>query len=254
MENVKKLAEILAELKNHNMTGVKAEFEAEGATLQEAELLKEISPDADLTIKIGGAEAIKDMLDAKMLGAKTIVAPMIESKYAMQKFVNSAAKIFNDEKLFINIETITGYENFEEIITTPEFSRVDGIVLGRFDMAKSMNLETNQVNGAEILSISKHISQFAKSQNKFFIIGGRVCPKTLDFLSEVPYFTGFETRKIIFDAKTAHNNDTDGILKALEFEILWIENKKNYGTFKPVDEYRLKCLNKRLSAFSACGI
>ena len=245
-----KISEILTELYSHNITGIKAEFEAEGATIQETELLKKLAPQFPLTIKIGGCEAIKDMLDAKALGAKTIVAPMIESKYATQKFVSSADKIFDNEQLFINIETITGYKNLEEIISAPEISRIDGIVLGRFDLAKSMGLGTDAINGSEILSIAKELSQITKSMNKKFILGGKVCPKTIDFLNELPYFTGFETRKIIFNAKSAYNNDIEGILKALEFEILWIENKKNYGTFKAVDEYRLKCLNNRLSAFS----
>ena len=93
----KKMVNILSDLReNHHVIGIKAEFEAEGTRLEEALRLKEIVTKAglELTIKIGGCEAIKDMFDAKVIGVGTIVAPMIETAYAMKKFVNAARFVF----------------------------------------------------------------------------------------------------------------------------------------------------------------
>ncbi|MBP5620999.1 MAG: hypothetical protein J6X44_03185, partial [Thermoguttaceae bacterium] len=63
-----KMVDALKDMKeNHHVIGIKAEFEAEGTRLEEALRLKEVITKAglDLTIKIGGCEAIKDMYDAR---------------------------------------------------------------------------------------------------------------------------------------------------------------------------------------------
>ena len=86
----KKMVLILQDLKeNHHVVGVKAEFEAEGTRLEEAMRLKEVVSKAglDLTIKIGGCEAIKDMYEARVIGVNKIVAPMVETAYALKKYL-----------------------------------------------------------------------------------------------------------------------------------------------------------------------
>lgn len=82
----RKMLETLKDLKaNHHVIGIKAEFEAEGTRMEEALRLKEVVTKAglDLVIKVGGCEAIKDMFDARTIGVKGIVGPMIETPYAM---------------------------------------------------------------------------------------------------------------------------------------------------------------------------
>ena len=119
-----KMVEVLKDLKeNHHVVGIKAEFEAEGTRLEEALRLKEVVTRAglDLTIKIGGCEAIKDMFDARTIGVNTIVAPMIETAYAMKKFVQATKFVFPEEErqdmhFVINVETITGFENIDKMI------------------------------------------------------------------------------------------------------------------------------------------
>ena len=67
----RKMVDVLLDLKeNHHVAGIKAEFEAEGTRLEEALRLKEVVTRAglDLTIKVGGCEAIKDMYDARTIG------------------------------------------------------------------------------------------------------------------------------------------------------------------------------------------
>ena len=105
------MKEILKELnEKYNILSVKAELESEGSSFDEIISLKEICNEIDLnlTIKIGGCEAIKDLYDARTIGVDAIVAPMIESEYAMRKFVNATKNLFsNDEysdaKFYINI-------------------------------------------------------------------------------------------------------------------------------------------------------
>lgn len=251
-----KMVETLIDLKeNHHVVGIKAEFEAEGTRLEEALRLKEVVTRAglDLTIKIGGCEAIKDMYDARTIGVNTIVAPMIETPYAMKKYVQATKFVFPEEerkdvKFLINIETLTGFANLKEMIESEYFSEISGIVLGRVDMTGSMGLTREDINSDKILEIAKSISQDMMKINKDMVIGGGVSAHSLPFFKELPYLSRFETRKIIFDAKKAlqDKNADKGILKAVGFELMWLKNKREfYGMIFKEDEARLQMLEAR---------
>ncbi len=88
-----------------------------------------------LTIKIGGCEAVKDMLDAVSLGAQRIVAPMIETPYALYKFIKAARTVYkhmlDHVDLLINIETVTAYENIDKFLELPDIKYLKGFVIGR---------------------------------------------------------------------------------------------------------------------------
>src|SRR3990167_6791166 len=148
-----KMVILLEDLRvNHNVCGVKAEFEAEGTRMDEAMRLKDVVSKAGLglNIKIGGCEAIKDMLDAISLGAERIIAPMIETPYAMQKFIRAAQLIYGERienvELLANIETITAYNNFSDMLAIPEIKFLNGIVIGRVDFAGSLGIGRDAIN------------------------------------------------------------------------------------------------------------
>lgn len=254
----KKMLQTLTDLKeNHHVIGVKAEFEAEGTRMEEALRLKEVVTKAglELTIKIGGCEAIKDMLDARLIGVNTIVAPMIETAYAMKKYVHATKFVFpeeerNDIRFLVNVETITGFRNFEEMAKSEDFSNVDGVVLGRVDMTGSMGLSREDINNDEIFDIAQKMAAITAEHKKNLVIGGGVSAHSLPFFKRLPAgaLTAFETRKIIFDAQKALNDPKvdKGILKAVGFELMWLRNKREfYGMIYKEDEARLKLLESR---------
>lgn len=90
----------LRELKEkYAVVGVKAEFEAEGTRTEELMRLKEISLAAELTLtlKIGGCEGLRDMYNARAVGVNHLLAPMIESPYALQKYLRLINKAFSPD-------------------------------------------------------------------------------------------------------------------------------------------------------------
>lgn len=254
----KKMVDALLDLKeNHHVVGIKAEFEAEGTRLEEALRLKEVVTRAglDLTIKIGGCEAVKDMYDARTIGVSAIVAPMIETAYAMQKYVQATNFVFPDEerdctRFLINIETKTGFDNLKEIIESPYFKHIDGVVLGRVDMTGSMKLTREDINSEEIFNIANIMAKELYAINKDMVIGGGVSAASLPFFKRLPEnsLTRFETRKVIFDAQQALKDAKagHGILKAVAFELMWIKNKYNfYNAISQEDKNRIEILESR---------
>jgi hypothetical protein len=252
----KQLVEILKELKNeHAVTGVKMEFEAEGTRLEEAMRLKDVSTRAglDVTLKIGGCEAFTDMYEAANLGVKHLVAPMIETPYALRKYHGAILKAYSEEDradmhFLFNLETFTACQNFSAMLELPEMEIMDGIVLGRVDLTGSLGLSRAEVNNNQVFEICCDMAAKAKARGKTVVVGGSVSVSSLPFFKLMPagHIDRFETRKIVFSCPDALENTEQSFLKALEFELLWLKNKKNYyGHISREDEPRLVMMEER---------
>jgi len=255
----RKMVEVLSDLRERfHVGGVKAEFEAEGTRMDEAMLLKNILARAGvpLNIKIGGCEAIKDMFDAIALGAERIIAPMVETPYALRKFIQAANIAFvngghEDCELLINLETRTSFENFPAMLEVPEIGSLRGIVIGRVDLTGSMGLGRDQVNSDAVLDLCLPTVALARSRGLDVVVGGGVSADSLPFFQAFPagHLQRFETRKIIFSCPGALSNPPAAFLRAVEFELLWLQNKKEYyGAIYREDDARIAMLEKRYRA------
>jgi len=253
----KKMVDVLKNLKeNHHVTGIKAEFEAEGTRMEEALRLKDVIASAglDLTIKIGGCEAIKDMYDARSIGVSRIVAPMIESPYALKKYLAATRLSFPKDEhehvsFLINLETIAGFDSFDEMLKLKELSDLDGIVFGRVDMTGSIGLSREDINSDKIFDYAEKLFTKAKKHSLECVIGGGVSASSLPFFRRLPkgFLDRYETRKVIFQCPEALDDNADkGILKAVGFELMWLKNKRDfYGMIFEEDKQRINMLQSR---------
>jgi len=253
----RKMVEALEDLAaNHHVVGVKAEFEAEGTRLEEALRLKEVCMKAGvgLTIKIGGCEALRDMYECRVIGVDRLVAPMVESAYALKKFLAAVELAYPPEEredtLFaVNVETISASDAFDEMLSLPGIDLLDGVVLGRVDMTGSLGLTREDINSEKIFKIAEGLFGKAKGKGLETAIGGGVSAHSLPFFRRLPtgFLDRYETRKIIFGCPGALQDGAEnGILKAVGFELLWLRNKRDY--YKAIsleDSQRLTMLEER---------
>lgn len=229
------------------MKGVKVEFESEVISESELHFLSNLLKnfEIDLTIKLGGASSISDVKKAREVSPKALVAPMIESGYAVQKFIETVKTLYGNliPELYINVETQNAFTYLYEIF---EYAgSITGVVLGRSDLTASLKMDKSTVNCDMIFDRATMLQGFCHTHNKTFIVGGNVDLMSLPFFKKLLYISAFETRHIIFDSSLIKDNKgfEENLLLALQFEIEWIKNKE-YLTKK--DTLRLQQLNNKI--------
>jgi 4-hydroxy-2-oxoheptanedioate aldolase len=225
-------------IENHGVLGIKTSFEDEGASLMEVIRLKELCNQAGtkILLKIAGAEAKRDLEDSIMIGVKGIVAPMIESPFALDKFIKSAKTILppdvlSNVQLGINIETITAFKNFKEMTKADGFNELYHVTLGRVDFVSSMNKDRVYVNSDEILNIAIDLFSKSREMSKRVYLGGAITLESNNFLKTL--FTKglldkFETRYVMYDPAIALKNLDQSLLNGQKLELGILNNRRNY--------------------------
>ena len=232
-----KMVDVLLKNRVLGQKAIKAEFESEGTRSSELIRLKEVAHAAGvpLVVKIGGCEAIRDLIECQELRIANIVAPMIESKYAASKYIQALDRVFENDSFqpstYINVETTTGFNNIESI-SNEISNKIKGIVMGRVDYVGSMGLNREAINSNSVLDNALVISKECLEKNLEFIIGGGISVESIDFLKRVSecHLTKFETRKCVFDARLIHSENINELLRnAVLFELLWLKSKQDFN-------------------------
>ena len=252
-EKERRMLHVLKELKNeYGVLAIKAEFEAEGSRLDELIMLNEVvfRADMDLIIKIGGCEAVRDLDQCKLLGAHGIMAPMIETPFAMKKYMNAARKVYKDRvneiEWIINAETKTCRKNFDEILETAK-GFLNTIAIGRVDLSGSMGISRENINCDLVYEAAEDFAKKGKKNGLKVGIGGGVSMTAIPFFLRLKDFLDkFETRKVVFRLIDDEQLLKRGLVLAMEFEMLYLQNKCDfYQEMETEDGERLKMLEKR---------
>lgn len=242
----------------HGVVAIKAEFEAEGTRPDEFLRLLEITRKADLKValKIGGCEAVTDLLSSRLYGIDYIIAPMVETPYALSKFIEAKNKTHGAEEqaettFLFNLETETTLQNLEAMAETAK-GQVDGIVFGRVDFTLSRGLPRGDVDTPSITDAVLKVAQVARDNDLEVVVGGSVSTKSIDALREIQAIRldRFETRKVIFAGEAVtHPMMEVGIENAVQFELAWLKSKRDYySSIAQEDAARIAMIEKRLAS------
>lgn len=240
----------------YGVVAVKAEFEAEGTRPDELLRLLELAWRADLKValKIGGCEAVSDLLASKLYGAEYIIAPMVETPYALSKFVDARDKTYpesNGTQFLFNLETESTLANLDAMLPLAK-AQLDGIVFGRVDFTLSRGLPRGAINDRQITDAVLRVAQACRQHDLELVVGGSVAVEAIDALREIRAvrLDRFETRKVIFDGAAAEAADFEaGIANAVAFELAWLENKRDYYlSIADEDLPRIRMMQERNAA------
>lgn len=160
---------------------IKGEFEAEGLTRDSlaAEAAWAARNNLPYLVKIGGCEAKSDMRFLMMQGIGSIVAPMIESAFAMKKYQDMLPDgAF--AHVGVTIETETAVERIEAILDAG--SKLTEVTVGRSDLTASFGGES--VNCPETIAMVKTVARAARARGLQTTMGGTIDAKTFALLQQ----------------------------------------------------------------------
>jgi hypothetical protein len=219
----------------YGLVALKGGTEVEDMTYDELLFLKEIAISIPVIVKIGGPEARNDIRYCKSIAIDGILAPMIESEYALENFIAAVLDIYKDTTV-----PYTAYHNLSAIYTNPYFSYINQITVGRSDLSQSMK---KSVDDDDVLYATANIVKAAKLSGKVTSVGGQVNPSNAEIVQKIIQPDRINTRHLVFDCKKA-DNIAKSVQLGLEFEL------DLYRAFSNVEPSKSHIYQKRIAVTS----
>ena len=184
-----------------------------------------------------------------------MVAPMVESPYALRKFLQTISRK-NKQDLYVNLESIQAFQNINKILNQSNIRRLKGVVIGRSDLAGSLNLEKKEVDSKRIFNLVIKVLKKIKKKNLIVKMGGSLTSKSKHFvgkLFEKKLIDRVETRNIELKLSWKVLKNFEEIISSIfKFELEWLKHKQHLQKKRRIklknDNYeRIKILKKRFS-------
>jgi hypothetical protein len=209
-----------------------------------------------MLVKVAGPEALADLRHLRDIGIADLLGPMIESEYALEKFVKTAQALYAGSgirpRLAVNIETIDGYHKLDALLANPAFAQIELVVIGRLDLSLSMHIP--DVDHPEVAGVTRDLAARVRAAGKHCSIGGFVNPASAGTFSDYAV-DRVSTIHTMFDFGRMPDPRT-AIWQAIEFEIAYYDaliehNPARAAFYKGRIETSLKKLDKARTAGEA---
>lgn len=200
---------------------LKGEFEAEGLSRDEiaAEALYAARHGLDYLVKISACEAKADVHYLAALGIDAIVAPMVESPFAMQKYMEMVRDL-PFAHLGVTIETITAVANIDAILERG--TRLTEVTIGRTDLTASY--AGASVESERTMAMVRQVATAARAKGLKVTMGGSISKATRATLLADPALCALldyiETRKAVMPVARFLDEAALGHALQLEQELL----------------------------------
>lgn len=232
------------------LIGLKIETEAEGASFFDISNLVEFGKSSNLPVfvKIGGPDARNDIRECLSLGVDGLIAPMIESPFAVKKF-HEASRDSRVSWRCLTIETITAFQNLESIASAAREYGIQGLTFGRGDFSDSVNRRGEE----DSEEISAYVDQFTATCRDYGLVasvGGNMRKSSLRLLAKLGNSPDrLEGRRGIWEFSRDHLAMTDDHKNAIAIELEEVGTKKERLTesIKELD-VRSQVLRERLKS------
>lgn len=203
-------------------TSLKGEFEAEGLSREElaVEVVWASRRGLDYLVKIGGCEAKSDLLFLERLGVTSVVAPMIESAFAMSKYM-AALPGDHFRRVGVTIETETAVERIEAILDAG--TKLTNVTIGRTDLTASFG--GTDVDGERTVTMVRTVAAAARARGLDVTMGGGVNVRTRALLAQDTALAAniacVETRKVVIPVPAFLQNGA--LERAIELELALLD-------------------------------
>ena len=139
-----------------------------------------------LYMKIGGCESLRDIRDAKILGADGIAAQMVESEYALEKFTEAVESVYGDEDidLILIINTYNAAGRLDAMLACSAAEKIRIVVANRSDIAMSSGRYMG-CDAAEMTELMAVMNSLCRKKGKKFAVGGDVSEQSVTVLPDI---------------------------------------------------------------------
>lgn len=225
---------------------LKGEFEAEGLprdTLA-AEVVFAARHGVGYLVKIGGCEAKADVRFLQQIGVRQVVAPMIESGFAMQKYMDMLPEGAFDH-VGVTVETRNAVERIEELLDAG--TKLTEVTVGRSDLTASFGGQGVECDAT--IAMVKQVARAASKRGLPMTMGGTISAATFALLeqdAELRSLVGaVETRKCVM--KTEHFLEEGALADAFAVENALLERQSRYhGAIAASADARLTQIRARM--------
>jgi len=236
----------MAEIDFSRFVSLKGEFEAEGLARDDVavEALYAARNGTDYLVKIGGCEAKSDVAYLQRFGITSVVAPMIESAFAMEKFMGmlpTGAFLH----IGVTIETINAVRRIEDILAAG--TALTNVTIGRSDLTASYR--GTGVNSHDTIAMVKTVARAGRKRGLEITMGGGINVGTRELLRGdeelAELLDCVETRKVIMPVEHFVRDGTFEDAIAVELELLQLRSGALHGTLSAA-KTRIAQIQERL--------